>query len=136
MKKKTATGWTKLVAYRKHVKGIRLVGVTRRRNLESIMQRAKEVNSEYRKVLGEISQLFVMLFCLFKAWQKKEKKKKTISVFHGVEHYQQTEKKRLRLKMLIAVACCKKYYLKNNTQNRFNLSYISFLWFCLLEAQN
>ena len=24
---------------------------------------------------------------------KKEKKKKTISVFHGVEHYQQTEKK-------------------------------------------
>ena len=24
---------------------------------------------------------------------KKEKKNKTISVFHGVEHYQQTEKK-------------------------------------------
>ena len=73
---------------------------------------------------------------LIQGMTKKEKKKKTISVFHGVEHYQQTEKKRLRLKMLIAVACCKKYYLKNNTQNRFNLSYISFLWFCLLEAQN
>ena len=25
---------------------------------------------------------------------KKEKKKKSISVFHGVEHYQQTEKKK------------------------------------------
>ena len=49
---------------------------------------------------------------------KKEKKKKTISVFHGVEHYQQTENKRLRLKMFIAVACCKKYYLKNYTQKQ------------------
>ena len=45
---------------------------------------------------------------------KKEKKSKTISVFHGVEHYQQTEKKRLRLKMLIAVACSKKYYNNND----------------------
>ena len=85
-----------------------------------------------------------MLFCLFKARQKKKKKlkkrrrrkKKTICVFHGVEHYQQTEKNRFRPKMSIALACCKNYYLKNNTQNRFDLLSIFFLWFCLLEAQN
>ena len=74
--------------------------------------------------------------------EKKEKKKrrrrknKTICVFHGVEHYQQTEKNRFRPKMSIALACCKNYYLKNNTQNRFDLLSIFFLWLCLLEAQN
>ena len=68
--------------------------------------------------------------------KEEEEKKKTICIFRGVEHYQQTEKKRFRPKMLIALACCKNYYLKNNTQNRFNLLSIFFLWFCLLEAQN
>ena len=56
---------------------------------------------------------------------KKEKKKKRISVFHGVEHYQQTEKKRFRLKMLIAVACCKKYYLKNTIRKTGSICHIS-----------
>ena len=49
-----------------------------------------------------------------------------MSVFHGFENYQETEKKRFRTKMLIS-ACSKTYYLKNNTQNSFNLLSISFL---------
>ena len=69
--------------------------------------------------------------------KKEEEEKRKQSVFFVESSItSKQKKKRFRPKMLIALACCKNYYLKNKTQNRFDLLSIFFLWFCLLEAQN
>ena len=69
--------------------------------------------------------------------KKEEEEKRKQSVFFVESSITgKQKKKRFRPKMLIALACCKNYYLKNKTQNRFDLLSIFFLSFCLLEAQN